>query len=136
MSLSRGTVPNPSTPGLIGQLTEGSQKSPLQNGLKRRTLRASTIPWLPELRKPVFHLPVDSGSRPRADRCLRQDEDFPLFRPRGMTRAKKSRGKRICSFPSPKNAAILPRTVFTYSKEIVAWSQIMLNLNIQQSELS
>ena len=54
MSLSRGTVPNPSRPGLIGQLTEGSQKSSLQNGLKRRTLR------------------------PRANRCLRQHEDFSL----------------------------------------------------------
>ena len=75
MSSSRGTAFMPSTLGLIGQLTEGSQRSSL---LKRRTLRASTIPWLPEHRKRSFHLPADSGLRPRADRCLRQDEDFTL----------------------------------------------------------
>lgn len=88
MSLSRGTVPKPSTLGLIGQLTEGSQKSSLQNGLKRRTLR------------------------PRANRCLRQNEDFTL--PSSWNDLRKEIQREELS--SPKNAAILLRTVFTREK--------------------
>jgi hypothetical protein len=100
MSLSRGTILQPSILGLIGQLTEGSQRSSL---LKRRTLRASTIPWLPEQRKTGLstcrrirdpdRVPVDVFAKMKISR----------FRPRGMTQgAEKSRGKRICKFFLPK----------------------------------
>jgi hypothetical protein len=68
LSLSRGTIPKPSILGLIGQLTEGSQKSSLQNGLKRRTLRASTIPWLPGGRLAIIHLGGVPAANPMDDR--------------------------------------------------------------------
>jgi hypothetical protein len=101
MSLSRGTVPKPSTPGLIGQLTEGSQKSTLRNGLKRRTLRPSTIHGS---RNSATGLPlaqwIQDPDRVPIDVFAKMK--ISLFRPRGMTRAKKSRGKRICKFPSPQ----------------------------------
>jgi hypothetical protein len=90
MSLTRGTVPKPSTLGLIGQLTESSQKSSLRNGLKRRTLRL---------------LPVDVFAKMK----------ISLFRPRGKICARNPEG-RICEFSSPKKAASLLRTVFTREK--------------------
>jgi hypothetical protein len=100
MSLSRGTIPKPSTLGLIGQLTEGSQRSSL---LKRRTLRASTIPWLPEHRKTGLptcrrirdpdRVPVDVFAKMK----------ISLFRPRGMTRGQRNpEGKESAHFFPPK----------------------------------